>query len=323
MNKLTTLINLAFISAFFLVFGCQKKLPQEYVIQELQLVPEGIDYSLNKDKFYLTSIAQSKIIMLDRKTGAQEDFIESEEYGFRPGVGALVDNNEDILYALGGYYMFRDSLISLYAFDLNSGQLLNRYYVKDPGDHFLNDLIMDNKGNLYITNTKDASIYTLEKGSNSLKLFFKSTEIQYPNGIAISDDNTKLYVTSYHKGVRSIDIQKKIILNENDTVGISHRIDGLEFYNGNLYAIQKGLGEVSNNFKKLILNKEQTEIIGEEIIDDYNHNPYLSKPLTFCIVKNRAVVIANSNLEYLDQVNFTFTESEEMQKTKLLVYDLY
>lgn len=322
MDKQNSSFKVLFILSFVLTFGCQDKLPEEYVIQDLYLVPEGIDYSPNKDEFYLTSIAQSKIIKLDRKTGKQEGFIESKEYGFRPGAGALVDNKENILYALGGYFMFRDSLTSLFSFDLNSGKLLNRYYIKDTGDHFLNDLIMDKKGNLYLTNSKDSSIYILEKGSNSLKLFFKSAEIEYPNGIAISDDNTKLYVTSYYKGVRSLDIQRKAILNEIDTIGYSHRIDGLEFYNGHLYAIQKGQGEVPNNFKRIILNEEQNRIIGEEIIDDYSHNPYLSSPLTFCIANNQAVVIGNSNLEYLDQVNFTFKETDVMKKTKLLVYEL-
>ena len=309
-----------FIIVFLIILGCQKKMPDEYIIRELYLVPEGIDYSAGKDAFYLTSIAQSKIIKIDRKTGKQEDFIGTGEYGYTPGAGVFIDNKKSILYAIGGYYMFSDSLSSLFAFDLNSGQLINRYNVEDTGEHFLNDMVMDKNGNIYMTNSKDSSIYILEQGSNSLKLFFKSTEIQYPNGIAISDDNAKLYIATYYKGIRSLDIEKRAILNEIDTVGYSQRIDGLEFYKGHLYGIQKGSGDITNNFRKLILNEKQNKIIKEEIID--SHNPDLSKPLTFCIVDNRAIVIGNSNLEYLDQVKFTFKETGSMLKTKLLVYNL-
>lgn len=309
-----------YLISLLLILGCQKQMLKEYVIQELYLVPEGIDYSPSKDAFYLSSIAQSKIIKIDRKTGKQEDFIESKEFGYMPGVGIFIDETRNALYALGGYYMSSDSLSSLFVFDLNSGQLTNRYNVENTGEHFLNDMVMDKKGNLFITDTKDSSIYVLRYGDNSLKLFYKSNEIQYPNGIAISDDDTKLYIASTNKGIRSLDIEKKIILNEIDTSGYSQGIDGLEFYKGHLYAIQNGMRQITNNFKKLILNKKQNEIIATEMID--NHNPDLSSPLTFCIVNNQAIVIGNSNLEYLDQVKFTFKETGSMKKTKLLVYNL-
>ena len=309
-----------FLIALLILVGCKEKLPIEYVIDELLLVPEGIDYSPQKNAFYLSSIAQSKIIKINRTTGEQEDFIKSNEHGYTPGVGVYIDDKKNTLYALGGYYMFSDSLSSLYVFDMDSGKLKNRFNIKDSGEHFLNDMVMDKKGNLYITNTKDSSIYLLKQGSDSLKLFYKSSEIKHPNGIAISDDNTKLYIATYFNGVRSLNIEKKAILNEIDTLGHSQRIDGLEFYKGHLYGIQKGQDTITNNFRKLVLSEDQNTIIGEEVID--SNNPDLSKPLTFCIVNNQAVVIANSNLQYLDQVNFTFSQTDSIKKTKLLVYDL-
>ena len=51
-----------------LLFACTSKTPVEYVLDEKDLVPEGIAYSEKKDAFYLTSVAKSKIDLIVRYT---------------------------------------------------------------------------------------------------------------------------------------------------------------------------------------------------------------------------------------------------------------
>lgn len=298
--------------------ACTSKAPTEYVLDEKDLVPEGIAYSAKKDAFYLTSVTKSKIVTVDRTTGKQSDFIGGQEFGYQPGVGIWVDDERNQLHALGGYYMLPDSLSSLYTFDLNTKNLLKRYNLSD--EHFLNDMVVDKKGNMYLTDTKDASVFLLKKGAESLELFYKSPEIDDPNGIAISDDNTKLYIVSFPKGVRIMDISSKKILNEVDTLGISQGIDGLEFYKGHLYAVQNGEIDNGFNFRKLVLNEAQDKIVSAEVID--NDPTRMDVPLTFCFAENKAVVIGNSNIGYLDQVTMQFSESDTIPKTKLLVYNI-
>lgn len=306
--------------SFITFLGCSPKMLKEYTIQGKDVVPEGIDYSKKHNSFYLTSVGRAKIIQIDRTTGQQKDFVEEKDFGYTPGAGLYIDDERDQVHALGGYYRFTDSLSSLFTFDINSGALVKRYDVLDKGDHFLNDMIKDKKGNLYITNTKDSSIYYLGAESDRLELFYQSTEIQYPNGIAISADNSKLYIASFSKGVRILDISTKKILNKIDTKGISQGIDGLEFYKNHLYALQNGVGANSHNFRKLILNQAQDEIIHFKNID--SHTPKLNAPLTFCIVDQQAVVIGNSNIQYLDQEKFTFSKSDTIPNTRLLVYPI-
>lgn len=303
-----------------LILGCNSRTLTEYVLNEKDLVPEGIDYSKKKDAFYVTSVAKSKIVEVDRKTGKQKDFISEHEFGYTPGVGIYVDDRRNLLYAIGGYYRYKDSLSSLFTFDINTKKLLKRYDVTDKGEHFLNDLIQDEQGNLYLTDSKDSSIYLLKHKADSLELFYRSSEIEFPNGIAISDDNTKLYIASFSKGIRTLDIATKRILNEPDTLGISQGIDGLEFYKGHLYAIQNGVRANTFNFRKLILDQTQEKIVDVEVLD--GNTPKLDVPLTFCLVDYEAVVIANSNLQYLNQETFHFVESDTISKTKLLVYAL-
>lgn len=310
MKYIKTIVPLLFI------FGCTVRTPNEYILNERDLVPEGIAYSKDKDVFYLTSVAKSKIIEVDRKSGKQNDFLKEGEFGYSPGAGIYVDDEQNLLHAIGGYYMLPDFLSSLFTFDINTKKLLKRYDL--TGEHFLNDMVKDKKGNMFLTDSKDSSIYLLEHESDSLELFYKSSEIEFPSGIAISEDNTKLYIASIPKGIRIMDIAAKSILNKADTLGISQGIDGLEMYNNNLYAVQNSVGANGFNFRKLILNQAQDKIVAVEIID--SNNPELYVPLTFCLVENQAIVIGNSNLGHLDQETFQFAESDTIPNSKLLVY---
>lgn len=302
---------------FLLLLACNSKTPNEYVLDEKDLVPEGIAYSVKKDAFFLSSVTKSKIVKVDRNSGEQTDFIRANEFGYQPGVGIYVDDERNLIHALGGYYLMPDSLSSLFTFDLNTQKLLKRYDLN--GTHFLNDMIQDENGNLYLTDTKGGAVFLLKYGADALEMFYKSPEIEFPNGIAISDDYTKLYVASM-KGVRVLDIFTKKILNEVDSLGISQGIDGLEFYKNHLYGVQNSVGDNGFNFRKLILNAAQDKIVDLEIID--SENPKLYVPLTFCFAENKAVVIGNSNLGHLNQETMQFSESDTIPKSRLLVYEI-
>lgn len=308
----------AIFSLYVLFLGCSPKIQHIYTLQEKDLVPEGIAYSKKENAFFLTSIAKSKIIRVDRKSGEQTDFIRNNEYGYAPGAGIIIDEEQNALYAIGGYYRRPDSLTSLYKFDLVTKKLIHRYNIEDKGEHYLNDLALDQKGNLYLTDTKGASIYFLERNKDSLRLFYRSKEIEFPNGITLSDDGTKIYIASTTKGVRVLEISSKKIMNGIDTLGISQGIDGLKFKNGHLFAVQNGSRKNEPNFRKLILNKEQDNIVGHKVID--SGHPNLSDPLTLCFMEKRAVVIGTSNLRYYDQENSVFMDAESIPQIKLVVY---
>ncbi len=285
-----------------------------YVLDEVDLVPEGIAYSPTTQLFYLTSIAKSKIITVN-EAGVQVDFVGPGK-GFTPGVGINIDERNSSVLALGGYYLDDQTRTTLFRFDLRSGKQLATYSITDGGRHFMNDLVLSQTGDVYITDTDAASIYLLKKGSDSLQLFLKTSEIEYPNGIAISDNDELLYVAS-STGVRVIDLKTKEVLNGPDSVGVSQGIDGLEFYRGNLYAVQNGVPANGDNFRKLFLNARGDQVTKAQVID-YS----LNLPLTFCIANGRAVVIDNSNLQFLDQRNYQITAPDSLRKTKLVSYQI-
>ncbi|NAS11528.1 SMP-30/gluconolactonase/LRE family protein [Poritiphilus flavus] len=316
---MTRILILSLLTVIFA--DCKPGLPkQEYLLDELDLVPEGIAYDSRQNKLFLTSIAKSKIITVDIKTGLQEDFITTGQHGFMPGVGILIDEKREVVHALAGYFPLNDSMSSLYTLDLNTKKLLSKLHPLDSADHFLNDLVMDKKGNLYITDSKASAIYKMEVGADKLERIYGSQEIQYPNGIAISEDDSKLYIASFTKGVRILDLASRELVNEADANNWSQGIDGLEFYRGHLYAVQNGVRLHGDNFRKLILNETQDSITAVEQI--LSKDPRLDLPLTFCIVDDKALLIANSNLQYLDQSTLRITEPDSLKPTKLIALNL-
>ena len=302
------------------ITACTPQHRINYMLEETELVPEGIDYAESTGLFYLTSVAKSKIIMVDSQSGKQKNFIDEQEYGFMPGVGIFADDDRNRLLALAGYFRQNETQTTLFIFDLKTGELQQKFTVPDSGRHFLNDLVVTSGGDVFITDTSGSAVYRLKNGKNRLENWLQSAAIQYPNGIALSDDNQKLYVASHTKGIRIIDLQTKKILNEADSTNNTKGIDGLEFYKGNLYAIQNGVDANGDNFRKLELNAEGDQITGTVIID--SGKPQLEVPLTFCIMEDKAVVIGNSNLHFLNQEDYTFTETDSISNTNLLVYEL-
>ena len=310
--------------SMLLIFSCDSapthiKIDSDITLNEIELVPEGIAYSSNEHTLYLTSVALRKIIAVDLSTGEQRDFISEAQYEYPPGVGILANDDTNELYALGGFWPTPDTQTGLYIFDLSSGQLKNKVNVTREGEYFFNDLIDDNQGNLYITDTK-ASMVWKYNDIDGLSSFYESEEIASPNGIAIDDDHRLLYVASYLKGVRIIDIHSKQVLNESDTSGASNGIDGLEFYKGDLYGIQNAVAGVGFSFRQLHLNEAGDAIEGVTILEDDQYK--LDVPLTFCLVNDQAVIIGNSNLEHLDQATLKFPNPDSLRRTELIIHNL-
>ncbi len=133
-------------------------------------------------------------------------------------------------------------------------------------------------------------------------------------------DSDNLILIGGYLYANVMDISTKTLLNERDTTLISKGIDGLEFYKGNLYGIQNAVRANGHSFRRLLLNSTQDQITGMEIID--SNNPMLNVPLTFCIAGKKAVVIGNSNLQFLNQDKLEFTLTDSTKNTHLLVYEL-
>ena len=90
--------------------------------------------------------------------------------------------------------------------DLDKGEVLERYDV--PGSVFLNDLAIDEKGNIYISDSRKNVIWKIEDGESSAWL--EGEEILDPNVLYIRDGDLLVGNSGDHH-LKSIDLETKEI----------------------------------------------------------------------------------------------------------------
>ncbi len=320
MKNLRYFVYLLFFIAAVSCNSPRNKFNIAYTISEKDLIPEGITYSKQNNSFYVSSILKEKIIQLDAKTGRVKDFIEVGKYPSR-FLGLLVDDANGHLWACGNKTQDNKRYSAVFKFDLKSSELIKKYEISDEKSHTLNDLAIDDAGNIYFTDTDHQSIYIIKKDSDSVALFFNHESIIHPNGITISPDSKRLYIASNDSGIKVLDISKKIILNANQYFEESKGLDGIKFYKNSIIGIQNEVPRSCDvKIARYPLSPDGKEISGINIIDQ-NH-PLFEIPTTFVIVNNQLFCIANSQMGNINWQNYSIRNYRALNDIFILKYDL-
>jgi sugar lactone lactonase YvrE len=94
--------------------------------------------------------------------------------------------------------------------DIANGQITNRYDA--PGSAFLNDVVSDGQGNIYVSDTGTNATYRFDSSNkSSLKIWLQSPELRNPNGLYVENSTNKLVVTSLDGSLRLVDLANKTI----------------------------------------------------------------------------------------------------------------
>ena len=124
-------------------------------------------------------------------------------------------------------------------FDLKSKTVDQRYFIKTMG--FLNDVTVDNDGNIYVTESNDSTIYCIQNGK--VDKWLLSKDIYRANGILFDNGRLIIGINSVNQ-LKSIDIKDKNIsviadMGEGIIDGIKKYKDGyfVSHYEGNLYYV--------------------------------------------------------------------------------------
>lgn len=311
-----------FVFVSFIFTGCTQFNKNEivYSIGEKDLIPEGITYSQKTNCFYISSILKCKIVEINAETGEYKDFIPSNKYN-RRFVGMIVDNKRNHLWACGN--MKKDSLIysSIFKFNVETHRLIREYHFPDTAQQLVNDLVIDNDGNVFFTDSNRKHIYKISAQTDSIELFLESNEIEMPNGITISPDNNYLYVASFKKGIRTIDINTCEILNEVDENISSIGIDGLKRYKNSLIGIQNYYRNIHDiKIVRYFLDESQTQITHSEIIDC--DNSYFDIPTTHVIIDDELFCLATSSLTNVNWAKYEIEDVKKLKDVLILKYTL-
>ncbi|MFC4219377.1 SMP-30/gluconolactonase/LRE family protein [Flagellimonas marina] len=280
-----------------------------FTIPEKDLIPESIAYDPATGSFFMGSTRKGKIIRRDRN-GNIMDFGAAKQHGMWMVIGLKIDIDRRILWACssGGDnledYSLKDDQegrpAGIFKYDLDSGKLLGKFIYNAPGEvHFFNDIAIAPNGDVFVTHMfQDHAIYRIKNGSETLEKVYTSDVIQYPNGIAFSENGEKLYV-AHSDGIALINISSGEIspLEIPDGLKISRResIDGLYFYKNSLVGIQSDI----NTVNRLFLDENGSKIIRSQPLEI--KHPMMDTPTTGEIVKDEFYYIANAQFGKFDE----------------------
>jgi sugar lactone lactonase YvrE len=153
--------------------------------------------------------------------------------GLNAPKGIAISNNNSTLYV--------SDITDLVEINIDNGKIIKRFNV--PGSAFLNDVVSDNQGNVYVSDTVTNTIYKLDTKANdrndntsSLQAWLQSPQLNGPNGLHVDDTKNRLIVASFGNfskpgaGIEVVDLENKTIttLGKEKTTSPFGGLDGIE-----------------------------------------------------------------------------------------------
>jgi hypothetical protein len=172
--------------------------------------PESVT-STSDGALFVGSVGNGGIVRVKPRSTGSTVFVQPGALGSRSILGVFADETSNTLWAcsndlsaLGGPATGSDTASALKGFDLKTGA--GKRSVSLPGSQaFCNDITVDAKGSVYVTDSANPTILKLQKGATTFEVFARDSAFAPPqggaglDGIAFGSDGN-LYVTIYTAG---------------------------------------------------------------------------------------------------------------------------
>jgi sugar lactone lactonase YvrE len=299
-----------------------------FTLKDRSLHTEGIEYDATHKMFYLGSIHKRKIIKVT-PDGKATDYCSSAFEGMASIFGIKVDAKRNFLWACASPMEEMENYDSLarsaiFQFELSSGKLLRKYpMLLNKNNCVFGDLILSKEGRVFISDSKNNDIYTINEKTRQIEPYYSSPEFWNMQGMAFSSDEKYLFIADYVKGIYRLNMKTRELTEIKNNAEVSTSavalkgIDGIYFYNNSLIAIQNGVNPLRST--RYFLNKELNEIVGFEIID--RKHPSFGEPTLGVIDGKDFYYIANSQWDGYDD-NHKIKPDDQLQDIVILKYQL-
>ena len=168
------------------------------IVPETDLFPENLAYDPATKAFFFGSTFRNEIVRCNQ-WAACEPFVAPDREGLGYVLGLKIHQPSRTLWVTSN----KESGASLRHYRLTSGQLIRDYPLS--GAHLFNDLVVSSSGQVFVTDTKEGAVYKLTSERDRLERLAPSHVFTAANGIALSPDETTLFVASFGEGVSAID----------------------------------------------------------------------------------------------------------------------
>jgi len=297
MIKKSLLIFSLLITTILLNNCC--KLPREISLSRDSLYPEGIEYDTRKEEFLLSSLKYGTISRVDLK-GNLKDFIQDDSLISTIGIRAdqkhnkLYICNSDPGVSIKTSPETQRKIAGLAVYDLGNGTKLNYYELHQlfSGNHFCNDIAVDDKGSVYVTDSFAPAIYKIDQsGKPTLFLTDKRFEGEGFNLNGIIATKEYLIVAKSNEGILF-----KIPLKEPQKMSIINISEKFLGADGLVLNDQQTLIVISNGAQTVYKLKSSDDFESAEIIEKSSNN---FKFPTTGVKVYQSIYIINSELNKL------------------------
>ena len=277
---------------------------QAFTLREKGLVPESVAYDPSAKAFYVGSVYRRKILRVTSK-GVVEEFA-AERDGLWSVMGMKVDAARRELWVctaaqpqMSNYVASERGRSGVFKFDLRTGRLAGKYMLPDDSkQHWLGDLVLNPRGDVYATDSVSPAIYVLRRGADKFETVLEGGPFVSPQGLDFSADGKRLFVADYSKGVFVVDPETKSyapLAPAPDSTMLG--IDGLYFYRGGLVAVQNGVNP--NRVVRLFLSKDLSRVKRFEAVAA--NLPAFDEPTLGVVVRGDFYFVANSQWGTVDE----------------------
>ena len=277
-----------------------------FTLPEKDLIPENVAYDPIDQRFFIGSTHRRKIVECDRNRDVR-DFSTEQNDSLWTVIGMKVDSSRRHLWAasatqeiMKGFKPGDLGKTAIFKYELTTNRLVKKYpLIIDSLQHLFNDLVLDSRGDLFITDSFSGWVYWISRDDDVLQPFVKT--VPSINGITISDDGKHLFLGTFDRGILRVDVQSKEVIRLQTLENIStFNVDGIYWYKGSLVVIQTRLNRVARFF----LDRSRARIERMDILEAYN--PHFDDPTTGCIVGDTIYVVANCQFRKFDRQKNTF-----------------
>lgn len=287
--------------------------PVAFRLTNPKLVPEGIAYDAKRDRFFIGSVAQKKIVVTDRK-GDARDFSKMEDK-LDCVLGIIIDPAREQLYAVTTNGFLDEAKTqrrnAVVRYDLKTGRLAERFDAPDAMQ--LNDIAIAPNGTIYATDSMSSTLFCKKPDEKTLTPFGSKGAVPEANGITVGVDGN-LYV-AISTGIAKIDTSTgaPTRLPQPGTVATGG-CDGLYWHEGDLIGIQN----VTNPGRvvRIKLADKGTRVAGLAVLQSHHH-PDFAEPTTGAIAYGALNVIANSYVGHF-QPDGTIKTEDQLKGTAVV-----
>lgn len=281
-----------------------------FTLPDVNLLATGIASDPQTGDIFIASVKKRKILRRTAR-GELSDFIPQGQDGFLAGDSLAVDAPRRLLYATSSAVAYMDGYekadygrSGLFAFDLKSGKLVKKAMLPADGKrHLLNALTIDSHGNVYVSDTGVSGIYLVRNGSKDLEEFLPATVFEATQGLALSEDDRRLFVADYASGLWVVEISSKQT-RKLVTPGMTWLLglDGISRIPRGLVALQ--IGTKPERVLRILVDAKATRVTSVEILE-MSHPDYES-PIQGTIAGRSFLYVANSQIDLGDAKTGSF-----------------